>query len=87
MNTINTVFLGMALLTAEAFAGDVARESGFAMDGYFVWCGSCIKVGDTYHLFSSRWPVETKFPEGYKRDLQNPSWFPLEARNHEGFCK
>jgi len=22
-----------------------------------------------------------------KRHLQNPSWFPLEAGNHEGFCK
>jgi len=21
------------------------------------------------------------------RDLQNPSWFPLEAGNHEVFCK
>jgi hypothetical protein len=22
-----------------------------------------------------------------QRVLQNPSWFPLEAGNHEGFCK
>jgi len=21
------------------------------------------------------------------RNLQNPSWFPLEAGHHEGFCK
>jgi hypothetical protein len=67
MQTINAVFLGIALLTASASAGDVAKESGFAMDGYFVWCGSCIKVDDTYHLFSSRWPVDTKFPEGYMK--------------------
>ncbi len=36
------------------------------MDGYFVWCGSVIKVGETYHMFASRWPTETKFPEGYR---------------------
>ena len=23
----------------------------------------------------------------YWRDLQNPSWCPLEAGHHEGFCK
>lgn len=46
--------------------GAVPRESGFKMDGYFVWCGSAIKVDDTYHLFSSRWPVETGFPDGYR---------------------
>ncbi|MEX2043754.1 MAG: glycoside hydrolase family protein [Opitutus sp.] len=44
----------------------VPRESGFKMEGYFVWCGSVIKVDDTYHLFSSRWPLETKFPDGYR---------------------
>lgn len=37
------------------------------MNGYFVWCGSAIKVGDAYHLFASRWPVDTKFPEGYRQ--------------------
>lgn len=46
--------------------GAVPRESGFRMDGWFVWCGSPIKVDDTYHLFASRWPEETGFPEGYR---------------------
>lgn len=36
------------------------------MDGYFVWCGSAIKVGSTYHLFAARWPKETLFPNGYR---------------------
>jgi hypothetical protein len=45
----------------------VNRDSGFHMPGYFVWCGSAIKVGDTYHLFAARWPEATKFPEGYRR--------------------
>jgi hypothetical protein len=43
-----------------------AQGTGFRMDGYFVWCGSVIKVADTYHMFASRWPVETKFPDGYR---------------------
>ncbi len=46
--------------------GSAARGSGFAMDGYFVWCGSVIKVDDIYHMFASRWPVETGFPDGYR---------------------
>ena len=32
------------------------KEGGFKMDGYFLWCPSVIKVGDTYHMFCSRWP-------------------------------
>jgi len=27
-----------------------------------------------------------RFPR-LSRHLQNPSWFPLEAGHHEGFCK
>ena len=41
------------------------KDSGFRMEGFFVWGGSVIKVGDTYHLFASRWPEATKFPSGY----------------------
>jgi hypothetical protein len=44
----------------------VPKESGFRMDGWFVWGGSCIKVNDTYHLFASRWPDSTGFPQGYR---------------------
>jgi hypothetical protein len=29
----------------------------FRMEGYYVWDPSVIKVGDTYHLFASRWPA------------------------------
>ena len=36
------------------------------MEGYFVWCGSVIKVGNAYQMFASRWPEATKFPEGYR---------------------
>lgn len=45
----------------------VDRNSGFHMDGYFVWCGSAIRVGNVYHLFASRWPVSTGFPDGYRQ--------------------
>ncbi len=45
-----------------------AVDSGFKMDGYFVWCGSAIKADGEYHLFAARWPQakEAKFPEGYR---------------------
>jgi len=45
----------------------VPRECGFRMEGYFVWCGAAVRVGQTYHLFASRWPEATGFPEGYRQ--------------------
>lgn len=45
----------------------VTKESGFKMEGYWVWCGSMIKVGSTYHLFASRWKKTGDFPEGYRK--------------------
>jgi len=45
----------------------VPKQSGFKMDGWFVWGGSVIKVDDTYHLFASRWPDSTEFPGGYMK--------------------
>ena len=60
-------------MTPGEFAGriaPVAKGTGFAMDGYFVWCGSVIKVGGAYHLFASRWPVETTFPDGYRQNSE-----------------
>lgn len=44
----------------------VPVNSGFKMEGYWVWGGSMIKVGNTYHLFASRWPKVAAFPEGYR---------------------
>ncbi len=43
----------------------IPEESGFRMEGYWVWGGSAIKVGSTYHLFASRWPKKKKFPDDY----------------------
>jgi len=34
------------------------KNGGFAMDGYILWCSSVLKVGDTYQMFASRWPLE-----------------------------
>src|SRR5215469_1892305 len=34
------------------------KHGGFAMDDYFLWCSSVIKVGGTYHMFASRWPAQ-----------------------------
>lgn len=39
---------------------------GFAMDGWWVWCGSAIRGEDgRYHLFASRWPRKLPFAVGY----------------------
>lgn len=45
----------------------IPRESGFKMDGHYIWGGSLIKVDSTYHLFASRWPKgeAENFPSGY----------------------
>ncbi|MCX6950879.1 MAG: glycoside hydrolase family protein [Verrucomicrobia bacterium] len=50
---------------AERFL-PVPAGSGFRLAGYWVWCGSPIKVGDEYHLFAARWPKQSKFPDGYR---------------------
>lgn len=34
------------------------KKGGFKMEGYILWCPSVIKVGNTYHLFASRWPEQ-----------------------------
>lgn len=37
-------------------------ESGFRLDGFWVWCGSSIKGDDgKYHIFASRWSNSTGF--------------------------
>ena len=41
------------------------KNSGFSMEGYYVWCGSVIKENGKYYLFAARWPKETGFPLGY----------------------
>jgi len=48
----------------------VPKESGFKMDGYWVWGGSMIKVESTYHLFASRWKKTGPFPEGYRQNSE-----------------
>ena len=40
------------------FLQPAVKNGGFAMDGYILWCSSVIKVGDTYHMFASRWPAK-----------------------------
>ena len=52
------------------------KKGGFALDGQILWCPSVIKVGDTYHLFASRWPAQyglggwTRYSECVRRDIQ-----------------
>jgi hypothetical protein len=48
----------------------VPKESGFRMDGYWVWGGSMVKVDGKYHLFASRWVKNNDFPENYRNDSE-----------------
>ncbi len=42
------------------------KHGGFAMDDYWIWCGSAIRGDDgQYHLFASRWPKRYPFYNGY----------------------
>lgn len=43
----------------------IPKDSGFKMDGYFIWCGSVIFASGEYNMFASRWRENLKFPEGY----------------------
>lgn len=35
------------------------RDSGFRMEGYFIWCSTLVRAEGAYHLFASRWPEGT----------------------------
>ena len=48
----------------------IPENSGFRMEGYWVWGGSVIKVGSVYHLFASRWPQKNKFPDDYFKESE-----------------
>lgn len=62
------VWFTMAMQTVQAQEASFAsiknyiqpavRKGGFKMDNYFLWCPSVIKVGDTYHMFASAWPID-----------------------------
>ena len=34
------------------------KGGGFRIDDSILWCPSVIKMGDTYHMFASRWPAQ-----------------------------
>src|SRR5215204_5607419 len=56
------LFLAVSTLTEaqtlkEAMKPAV-KNGGFKMEGYILWCPSVIKVGNTYHMFASRWPEQ-----------------------------
>ena len=43
----------------------VPQNTGFRMEGYWVWGGSVIKVDSVYHMFASRWKKYREFPSDY----------------------
>jgi len=44
----------------QAALRPVPETAIFKMDGWYLWDPSVIKVGDTWHLFASRWPASEK---------------------------
>ena len=68
---ISLIFSQLGFGQKIAFEFDkVPKESGFRMEGYWVWCGTMIKVGSTYHLFASRWKKQGGFPDGYRQNSE-----------------
>ncbi|MDP4208988.1 MAG: glycoside hydrolase family protein [Bacteroidota bacterium] len=61
----------------KEFMKPAVKEGGFKMDSFYLWCPSVIKVGDTYHMFCSRWPARygmggwTKFSECVRATSKN----------------
>ena len=50
------------------------RNGGFAMDDYWVWCGSAIQGEDSrYHMFAARWPKNLPFFNGYLTTFGAPA--------------
>jgi hypothetical protein len=63
------LWAGLNFLSAQGLTftfEPVPVNSGFRMEGYWVWGGSMVKVDSVYHLFASRWPKEAAFPDGYR---------------------
>lgn len=48
----------------------VPKDSGFHMDGYWVWGGSMIEAEGKFHLFASRWQKGSQFPENYRNNSE-----------------
>lgn len=91
MNRITMTIMAVFVLAVTSIAaepnnlayryGPIPKASGFKMAGYYVWGGSVIKVGETYHMFAERWPERTTFPEGYR---QHADIVRAEAARPEG---
>lgn len=45
--------------------GQAPIKGGFKMEGYWVWCGSVIRVENKYHMFASRWPKTISMHPGW----------------------
>lgn len=106
MKSISKVFLYMAILlignlaasngqTMRSALQPAIKNGGFKMDGYMLWCPSVIKVGDTYHMFASRWPDKyglagwTKYSEivrATSKNLYGPYTFQeVVIRKRKGY--
>jgi hypothetical protein len=44
--------------TIKDYLKPAVKSGGFKMEGYILWCPTVIKVGNTYHMFASRWPEQ-----------------------------
>jgi hypothetical protein len=67
------LFFGVLSLYSQDPAFEVLpvpENSGFRMEGYWVWGGSVIRVGSTYHLFAARWIRNEDFPRNYRHNSE-----------------
>ncbi len=53
-----------------SFVNPAVKNGGFRMAGYNLWCPSIIKVGDTYHMFASRWPYTPPSLSGWLKQSE-----------------
>ena len=65
----------------------VPETAIFKMEGYYLWDPSLIKVGDTYHLFASRWPVTAERMDGWKKSHVIRATSKISVRSPISFRK
>jgi hypothetical protein len=52
------VSVSLSAQTIKDYLQPAVKNGGFKMEGYILWCPTVIKVGNTYHMFASRWPEQ-----------------------------
>lgn len=64
----------------------VPETAVFKMDGWYLWDPSVIKVGDTWHLFASRWPASEKMKGWFHSHVIREPTFIIIRPVNAGFA-